>query len=256
MLSAFSQEQKKSIRASEVRNYKDVFLCLNPNCNARFTLRAVNSSSISPHFACLPNHPHDPNCLFGILDGGSAKDDNFIKSDIATILNPASTTGNTTSVRTNCSSNSAVPSRKYIRTAKQLLTYCLSHDLSTEYTHGLTVNDIILDSRNLLDNANYKGINGIRLISGQTVEYSESNGYIKIDISTRTSTKKRIFLTAIVYLSPAQIVEIKQYLLNSPPGKFSGHPIAVLGDWNKDEDYQISCTVLHKSNVIYKFVHE
>lgn len=256
MFSTFSQELKKSIRASEVRNYKDEFLCLNPNCTARFTLRAVNSSSVTPHFACLPNYPHDPNCLFGISDTGSTKDDNYIKSDLETILNPSTTSNSTSSVQTKLSSNNAAQPRKYIRTANQLLRYCLAHDLTTEYTEGLTVDDIILDSRNLLDNGNYKGIEGIRLISGQTVEYCESEGYIKIDISTRTSTNKRIFLTAIAYMPKDQIVEIRRYLFNSPPRRFSGHPIAVLGEWKKDKDYQISCTVVKKTNVIYRFVHE
>ena len=256
MFSVFSQKLNKSIRACEVEDLKDEFLCPNPNCDARFTIRAVNSASVSPHFACLPNHPHDPNCLFGILDSGSATDDGYIKSDLETILNPATTPNNTSSVQTRHLSNNAVQSRKYIRTANQLLRYCLSHDLSTEYTGGLTVGDIILDSRNLLDNGNYKGVEGIRLISGQTVEYCESKGYIKIDISTRTSTNKRIFLTALAYMPTDQIVEIRRYLFNTPPGRFSGHPIAVLGEWQKDKDYQVSCTVAKKSNVIYRFAHE
>lgn len=256
MFSVFSQKLNKSIRACEVTDLKDEFLCPSPNCNARFTLRAVNSASVSPHFACLPNHPHDPNCLFGILDSGSTKNHEYIKSDLETILNPSITSNSTSRAQTNLPSNNTAQSRKYIRTANQLLRYCLSHDLSTEYTGGLTVGDVIVDSRNLLDNRNYKGIDGIRLISGQTIEYCESKGYIKIDISTRTSTNKRIFLTAIAYMPTDQIVEIRRYLFNTTHGRFSGHPIAVLGEWKKDKDYQISCTVSKKSNVIYRFAHE
>ena len=88
MFTAFSQGLNKIISADNVQNYKDVFLCPNPTCSAKLTLRAVNSSIVSPHFACSPNHPHAPNCLFGLLeDIRGGENENCIKSDIMTILN-------------------------------------------------------------------------------------------------------------------------------------------------------------------------
>ena len=255
MFTAFSQGLNKIISADNVQNYKDVFLCPNPTCSAKLTLRAVNSSIVSPHFACSPNHPHAPNCLFGLLeDIRGAENENCIKSDIMTILNSSSLKAS--SPRVVNSSNKPMHAKKYIRTAKQLLNYCLSNDLSTEYTNGLTVGDIVLDSRNLLENKNYKGLDGIRLLSGQTVKYCEENKDIKISVSTRTSTNKRIWINAFVYLPLEWIKKITSYLLNTPPKQFSGHPIAVLAQWRKDKDYQISTIVTKESNVIYRFIHE
>ena len=50
MFIVFSQGLNKIISADNVQNYKNVFLCPNPTCSAKLTLRAVNSSIVSPHF--------------------------------------------------------------------------------------------------------------------------------------------------------------------------------------------------------------
>ena len=54
MFTAFSQGLNKIISADNVQNYKDVFLCPNPTCSAKLTLRAVNSSIVSIQLRSKP----------------------------------------------------------------------------------------------------------------------------------------------------------------------------------------------------------
>lgn len=252
MFEVFSKKLNDTISANGVKNIQDTFLCPNPNCSAEFSLRAVNSPSVAAHFACKPNFPHTSECIFGMIGGENANASEYVKYDLMEIMNPTSTSNQKS--RNSSISIMNAETVKYIRTPKQLLKYCLSNKLSTEYTNGLTVGDIILDSRNLLTKGHYHGIDGVRLIVGQTVKYSKENKYIQIEVSTRTNTNKNIRLTAIVYLPIGQMIEINNYLFNSEPKVFGKRPIAVLGEWRIERDYHISCSVVHKGNVIYRFL--
>lgn len=254
MFEVFSKMLNDTISANSVQNYHDTFLCPNPNCTAEFSLRAANSLGISAHFACKPNYPHTADCIFGMIGGEKPNVSEYIKYDLMDILNPTSKSNH--NLKTYHSSILAMNTNsvKYIRTPKQLLRYCLANRLTTEYTNGLTIGDIILDSRNLLINAHYRGVQGIRLIVGQTVKYCKEDKYIQIEVSTRTNTNKHIRLFANVYLPIEQIKEINNYFFNTEPKVFRNHPIAVLGEWKKEHDYHISCSVVKKENVIYRFL--
>lgn len=254
MFEVFSKTLNDTISASSVKNYHDTFLCPNPNCSAEFSLRAVNSSGVSAHFACKPNHPHTADCIFGIIGGEKPNTSEYIKYDLMEILNPTSMTNQKHKSHSTSISAMNINTDKYIRTPKQLLRYCLANKLTTEYTNELTVGDIILDSRNLLVNSHYRGIQGIRLIVGQTVKYCKEDQYVQIEVSTRTNTNKHIRLFANVYLPIEQIKEINNYFFNTEPKVFRNHPIAVLGEWKKEHDYHIYCSVVKKENVIYHFL--
>jgi len=121
-----------------------------------------------------------------------------------------------------------------------------------------TVDDIVLDSRNLLKNQRFKGIQGLRLLIGTTFQYIDlGNSYeICFKVSTITGSGKEINLNAKVYVSKKQGKEISSYILTTFKAKFSGHSIAVLGDWVKTKDYEVTYTAKNYLHVIYKFAQE
>ncbi len=94
------------------------------------------------------------------------------------------------------------------------MRYCISNDLDTEYRDGITVGDIVLDSRNLCTNANFEGVEGIRFLIGETVCYDSRQHFIKIKVTTRTKKGKDIQLSATTFLSQEQLNEICTYFFS------------------------------------------
>ena len=64
---AFSDlERKKIIFANQctINDKYEKFYCENPICNAKLTLRSLNSPIRNPYFAALKDDPHIKNCYF------------------------------------------------------------------------------------------------------------------------------------------------------------------------------------------------
>lgn len=255
MFEAYSKKLNKPINVTEVTDLSDTFMCLNSNCTAEYTIRAINSNKLSMYFGRKPSTPHIIGCPFSIDSKSYVDNANMIKSDIEEIYDH--TYKNSAGEKTQNMHNGDLRSNnlinKKITTPKQLFYYCISNKLTTEYKNGIKVGDIILDSRNLCSNANFQGITGLHIVMGSTYKFDKIAKTITVRISTKTTNNKKIYLTATILLSKEQINEIVKYILDTYNGKFANHSIAIFGYWKNDSKYHISCTVNKKSYVIYKF---
>lgn len=254
MFEAYSCKLKKSVTTTEVTDLHDTFKCLNPECNAEYTLRSINGKK-SAYFGRKPSTPHVKNCPYDIEANRYIDSEDMVKSDIYKIYNHEKSISQTAEHIKSQTSNKAIKSIKRISTPKQLLNYCISNRLNTVYTNNVTVGDIILDSRNILQNNNYKGISGLKLLLGKTIRFNQSENAVYFDVSSVAKNQQRYYLTATVYLNPYQFDEIVNYILNTFK-LFANHQIAVLGEWEIKEIYKVQCVVNNPSNVIYKFAHE
>lgn len=257
MFYAYSIKQQDTVAAKNVTDLKETFRCLNKECDAEMFLKSSNGKR-QPHFCAKPSKPHILGCIYGAIKS-SYSDNDFIKMSPDNIFRGRSLSKqerNTVVHKTSRQHNGGSSSKKYIRTPISLLYFCLSHSLDYEYQNGLTVNDIILNETNLCDNANFEGIKGLRFVIGKTIRYDLIQNKIVIEIEKTTDHNHRVYLQADVFLSLTQLNEIKEYLLKTFDNRFKGHTIAVLGDWETDHKYHISCRVQSPKNVVYIFAHD
>lgn len=261
MFYAYSKKNNDSIHINDVTDFSDTFKCLNENCNAEFTACAINSDRRSAYFMRRKSTPHIKGCVYDLDSNRYVDRGDIIKSNIEDIY-MGSTSKRTTSSKKTLSvkgkNNSSFSSSQiYVRTPKQLLQYCISNDLQTNYTSDLTIGDIFLDERNISQNANFKGVTGVRMILGKTIRYDLMNSYFEMSVSSTTKNGIRLLLTARIYLDNDQLIEIKKYILNTFDNKFANHQIAVLGDWQITKKYNIKCNIesFLSSNIVYKFIH-
>lgn len=257
MNEAYSRKLKRIVCVDEVTDFSDTFTCLYHECNAEYIVRAVNSSIISRHFSRRSSTPHVKGCPYIISNSSYVNNDSLIKKDIEQIYEH---TSKRCMVEKNVNEDNSISKHdktfsNKITTPKQLLCYCISNSLSTEYKDNIKVDDIIIDERNICSNANFQGFDGLRLLVGHTYKFDKSEKTIDIKVTTRTKNKKEICLNVTIFLSEEQLKEIVDYILTTYD-KFSNHSIAVLGLWENDKKYHVRCDVNKKANVIYKFVKE
>lgn len=252
MFDAYSIIKGCRVNVKEVYNLTETFNCLNPDCSAVFSIRSPNGK-ITKHFARHPSTPHINGCLYRLNTGSFNENDHTIKSSIDSILVGAGTSINRDTARAYNSSETNLENHiKYIRTPNQLFKYCLYSSLDTVYSDNLTINDIVLDSRNLAENKRYEGVNGIRLLIGQTLKYEYSSQSIMIKTEARSSLGTRLTLYAKVKMHSDTFKKTIKYILESNNKMFSGYTIAVLGTWKIEEKYNISCVVTHGRNIVYE----
>lgn len=256
MFDAFSRKLNKPINISEVTDLNDTFCCLNQNCDAEYYVRGLNSERAA-HFVRKRSTPHVLGCIYGFSSNTYADVENIIKSDLIDIYNGSKNIKSSTfKIATNSNSNlNGNQQIKYIKTPKELLSFCINNSLGTKYNDKLAVNDIVIDSRNILNNANFEGVNGLHLVIGNTLRYDSQKNVIVIRTASITKNKRNIFLTSTVHLSDKQLKEINNYLFDTF-SSFANHPIAVLGQWQISRKYNIECEVTRPQNIIYKFANK
>lgn len=254
MFEAYSQSKKCVVNVSSEFNLKEVFNCPNPQCDAQFKIKSATGKK-AKHFAKLRSSQHIKGCPFEQSENSFLDCPNLVKYSIENIFNDFKSPKNkgvnleNKKYQSNAADNSG---KKFIRTPKQLYSFCISNDLNTSYCEGLTVGDIILDSRNLLQNKNYEGITGYRLVVAQTIKYDIPTHTIKLKLTQRTKNNKTINLTVIVKMHNELLAELKNYILDTY-NKFSGIYIVIFGNWKTDKQYHISCTVENKKHLMFKF---
>jgi hypothetical protein len=255
MFVAYSKERQRQVDVSEAYDLNEIFCCLDSTCSAEMRIRGVNSAT-SKHFAVVRGlTPHKHGCFYGSNFKVIVNDNNLIKSSLADILNGASRNaknGGNAVVGNQNTHDIGVRDKRYIRTPKELLNFCLSNKLETEYADGITVNDIIVDSRNLANNGYFEGVTGIKLVLGHTVRYDISNNILCFETKTYLSEDSELKLKLRVNMHHANLLTLNKYIFGTYNG-FSGNPVAVLGDWTSDETGCSECTSLSNRTVLFKF---
>lgn len=257
MFEAFSFRLGKPVNATDVTDLKERFGCLNLDCKAEFKLKSLNGKK-SVHFAKQRFTQHIPGCPYALDDGDYKDSDSLVKYDLEYIFSNAANRDKSHSSQAKVKGKPKNKSQKktFVRTPKQLLTFCTSNKLDTPYVAELTVDDIIVDRRNLHKNNRVKGFEGLRLLLGTTTKskifINQSSGTIYFKVEKITSNGKRMFLNAKVTVNSKLAQEVQAYISDTF-NDFKEHSIAVLGDWIKTCDYKVECKVEKSSNVIYKF---
>ncbi len=251
MFNAYSFIKKEIVNIINERNSNEEYGCINTMCTARFRTKGFNSS-VAPHFCKTIHTEHIAGCPYALENSRyrRCQDSNFDTFPIEDIINYQGKSVNYVSNPVLTTNNQAHQRTQHIHTQRQLLTFCISNSLKTEYMSPLTVDDIILDARNIKTDGRYKGITGIRFLLGTSVKYNEQECYIEFDVYAPTKTST-VNLHARVYLDISLIKEISRYFFQQNK-HFKGHYIAVLSDWKTDEDYKVYCTLNNAKNIIYR----
>ena len=258
MYEAYSFGKGKIIKIEDATDLNEIFGCPNSRCSAKFKVKSVNGK-VAKHFAKTKSSDHILGCPYNLSSTNASyySVGNFIKASLDDIYDHQKCKTNSKSVNAKRINNNSLPTNavKYIRTPKQLLYYCISNPLKTEYLPGVFVDDIILDSRNLKSGARFEGINGVRLLLGNIVriKIDKSYGLINFEVSTKSNSNNKVYLTASVFTSPTQAEEIKTYISNTFHSSEKGKNIAVLADWVITKKYHVKCNITQERNIIYKF---
>ncbi len=251
MFEAYSETKDSIVNIQTEYNLDELFKCPNPNCTAKFIIKSSNGKK-AKHFARLRSTPHTFGCPYDLNCNINTQDENIIRSSVFDIFNDSvfpSQTKSASCKNYNVKSDSTLV--KYIRTPRQLLTLCINSNLDDDYLDGLKIGDIILDNRNLLTDANFKGICGLRFVLAETVRY-ERPDTLYLKLWTRTKNNKMPTLKVTVIMNEFLLDELVKYIFETY-GNFGRHSIAVFGNWLIDKPYNIVCVLADKKHIIYKF---
>lgn len=253
MFEAYSQSKHRIVNVKDEFDLNEVFLCPNPQCSAKLTLRSVNGKR-AKHFGRLKSSPHCGDCPYDHSQQSYINGEHVVKYPLEAIFNGVS--GRKESDNYDQRKKSDRPSlsdtkQNFVRTPKQLYYFCISNALDTPYTDTLTVGDIVLDNRNLQHNANFRGISGLRLVIAETVRYDKDDKYLQLVLHQRTVHNKNLKTKVFVYMEDELIREVNKYLFDTYKS-FPKHHIAVLGIWTIRENHEISCTLKNKSHLIFR----
>ncbi len=250
MFAAYSEILHDTIHVNDAYDLDEEFRCPNLCCSARFTIRSATGKRVK-HFARLPSTTHIDGCEYETGDSRFTQSDLQIRSPLEDIFGDYINPGNHTGTTTNKDSANDSPTILRINTPKKLLKFCLLNSLRTEYQSGITVDGIILDRRNLVDKGRFEGVEGFRIIIGETVDlYKNDKLYLMVKAESKYG--KKVSLHVDVKMDGALLHYIKKHI-NETYGSFAGHPVAVLGKWTIDKKYYISCEVRDRKHVILKF---
>ncbi len=252
MFYAYSPSKEKIVHISTEKSLTEIYKCPNPSCTAEFHVKGKDSSVVDTHFARISkNSVHIPNCPYEISSIDYSKFGHIDKHTIDDIFN---------NVRQNTEStiNSPKPyngiskvKSTNIHTPKQLLQFCISNKTTTEFRDDLTINDIFVDSRNLTSSKYYLGVQGLRLILGETIRFDKDKKTIYFDVKSHVTTLHT--LHAKVHCSFAINSIIDCFLHAAPEDKFKNKPIAVFAEWQIDKQYNISTSIDKEKLILYKF---
>ena len=250
MFDAYSFSIDDIVNISEVQNPNESYGCPNRNCSALFLPKALNSN-IAAHFCRCKNTPHTMGCFYA-LESSKYHDTKLMdKYSLIDILNSCNNSTN----RNRLNKNAEKEQRKTnnIHTPKQLLAFCVSNSIDTVYMDKMTVGDIIIDSRNIKQNALFYGVSGIRILLGTTIRFDFCDSKIIFKITAPTKNKNNVILTAEVYADKQIINIVVKYILDKYENKFKDHQIAVMGDWKKPKEYHMQTTITNANQIIYRF---
>ena len=251
MYSAYSKRLDAIIDIASATDLSETFYCPNPNCPAELKIRSVDGKR-AKHFANTRGLAKHKNCSFAFASENYDNYDDIITETLENILQqtrsrkyegtPSSSPNKESEERT-----------KYIRTIKQLFSFCMNSSLCTEYLEETCVDDIILDSRNILVDDRVLGISGLRFLSGTTYKYNDASKTISFSISARKDTKF-MRLNAEVLIPSDIFYKIKNYIFNmNDDKKFSGKPIAVFRIWNNPDPGKVTCSATKENQIIFRF---
>lgn len=251
MFVAYSEKLHDKVNVRDAYDLDEVFCCLNPHCTAKFTIRSATGKK-SKYFGRLKSTPHIPGCEYEMGDSRYVQPDLQIRSSIEAIygdfLNPDT---HQKGGRSHHEGKKNTVNKLRISTPKTLLNFCLMNSLKTEYAPSIKVDDIILDKRNLIDKGRFEGIEGYRILVGETVERYK-NDELALLLTAVSRYGKQVYLHATAKVDPEQLRYIRKHIINTY-SSYEGHPIAIFGKWKIDRKYYISCSVPDKKHIILKF---
>lgn len=254
MFEAYSQSKNMIVNVKDEFNLKEIFLCPNDDCKAELKIKGVTGPR-AKHFAKTRNSTHNEDCPYNSLNSRYINSENVVKSTIYDIYNNLNNAiqkeKNTIKSKNNYSSNKEY-NTVHIKTPRQLYYFCINNSLLTEYSSDLKVNDIVLDSRNLLDKSNAKGINGIRLVIAKTIDYIKYNNILELELSKEIKGGRIITTHLSVNMDKQLFNNIVNHILCTYNNKFKGHTIAILGNWYTTKPFNIACTIKNKNHIIFK----
>ena len=256
MFEAYSIKKRDKISIDDVVDLSDTFKCLNPECKAEFSVKGLNSGIVSKHFARKKTAPHIKGCPYTLFSSNYIDNADMVKADLFEIYEHTANKNTAQSTSTGSNNKNAKTTGHRITTPKQLLNFCISNRLSTEYKDGITVNGIIIDERNLLFASNFEGFNGLRLVVGHTYRFDDKSNILYMYVTTKTKNGKTVKLNVAVSLDTKQLSEIVEYILETYNNTFANHAIAVFEIWETESKYNVKCTISQKKNIIYKFATE
>lgn len=251
MFDAFSVTKNLIVNVKDEYNLNEVFECPNPNCGAKFKIKSANGKK-AKHFARLQSTSHILGCPYKLKNEMNAQDENLIKIPILDIyMDTKLPNEKKTKTRKKYNLRSDETSPKFVRTPLQLLSLCINSNLDDPYSENLKIGDIILDNRNLLTDANFKGICGLRLVLAETVRFEKPNTlYLKL--WTKTRNNKTPTLNIKVLMQQHILEKLINHILETH-GTFGGHSVAVFGKWSIEKPYNITCKVKNEKHILYKF---
>lgn len=252
MFEAYSYTTRDVVGVENAYDIEEVFSCPNPHCSAKFIIRSADGKK-KKHFARKPSTPHVKGCFYNIPVDSSFTNKNSIKTSVEEIFYAADQEKKQVpNIRRAVTSKNSTEYPIYIRTPKQLLKFCTSNKLDTVYMNNILVKDVILDSRNLAEHQQAEGIEGIRLLAGETSGkyYCTRKQTLYFHVFGHSNSNIPLTLHASVVIPERSFYDqIIKYLYT---GDETRKPIVVFGDWVIDKKFNVSCTLNRKSNVLYK----
>lgn len=249
MFVAYSEVLHRDVNVNEMFDLNEIFCCSNRNCTAKFKIKGATGKR-AKHFARLPSTPHIEGCEYENGDSRFVQPGLQQRSSLEDIfgdlLNPNTKPG-TGAGKSASSTGSNV---LHINTPGKLLKFCCMNTLTTEYLSGVTVDDIIVDERNLITNSKFEGIEGLRLIVGETLKYESNKLYLLVKAVSEKGHLK--YLNAVVKMDASLLGYVKKHILETQNNKFKGYKLAVFGNWTKDTTYWSSCEVKNQKHIILR----
>lgn len=252
MYEAYSKKIKSIINISYALKHPDReehYKCPNPSCDTEFYPKALKNCNVRPHFCRYKTTLHVVGCPYA-LENPNYHDtkisDKYSLEDI--LSNHAKSAGTAVSTQFDNFKGENRSSRN-IHTPRQLLNYCVSNSLDTVYLNELTVNDIIVDARNINNDDLILEFNGIKLLIGTTVCYNPSKNYLLIRLENPITRES---LSAKIFVNKTLLKEIKSYIF-SVKNIFKGHMLAVLANWKQTDFYFVEAHIEKSTQIIYKF---
>lgn len=249
MFEAFSKSKNKVVNVENEYNLNEIFYCPDPQCGAKFKIKSPSGRK-RKHFARLKSSQHYDDCLYD-KDRDYYQKENllFNKSPIEDIYASKSifrSKNNRNNELVNSKQNQKVEV-KNISTPLQLYKFCVQNSLDTIYQEDITVNDIVVDYRNLVNEKLYFGFDNLRLVIAKTYRYSLKDNCIQMYLK-----QGKYMLHLSVYLDTSVLNEVLKYIFDTY-GTFSGHTIAILEYWKKTTAFHCSCTITNVKHIMYKF---
>jgi hypothetical protein len=258
MFSAFSRKLNRNVSVNEVYDLDEIFTCTNPRCGATFKIRSPEGKRLKHFYHYKGAVPHVENCFCDIYSSSRYHISKVEISSIEEIFENSITNEDNNS-RKLIENQKAYPkdldenSKVFVRTPKQLLKFCLSNTLDTVYHEDKTINDIFVDGSNVHLDRKYEGVQGIRLIVGETIRYDKKQSCIFLQVVQKGDYKVLKCLKVQIVLPQKLLEECRKYITSTlKNNKFKGYQLAILADWTIKDKYNIKAEIRDKKHLIYK----